>query len=103
MAILRMQLTANDDDASALINQIQSLQGVESAEDVDYLMFHMDDPDSSSAGSSDDSGPGTHLIKVIAGNNNVIQRALELAEAAARDMGAALEVVSNEERWNLPH
>lgn len=98
MPTLRMRLTASDDDAGTLINYVSALDGIESAEEVDDLMPHMDDPDSSSAGLSDVAGPGTHLIKVTAGNAVAIRRALEVSEACAHDMGAALEVVDNHER-----
>lgn len=99
MPILRLRLTASEDDAYRLVDVLSSLEGVESAEEVADLMPHMDDPDSSSAGLSDNAGPGTHAIKVT-GERDVIDRALEVAEAAARDMGAALEVVGSEYPWN---
>jgi hypothetical protein len=98
MPTLRMRLTASEDDAGTLINYVSSLDGIESAEEIADLMPHMDDPDSSSAGLSDVAGPGTHLIKVIGGNDIAIKRALEVSEACAHDMGAALEVVDNHER-----
>ena len=98
MPELNLRLTAGEDAASAMINLIGSLEGIESVEEIADLMPHMDDPDSSSAGLTDDMGPGTHLIRVEAGNDTVIRRALEVAEACARDQGAALEVVEDEER-----
>lgn len=97
MPTLKMRLTASEDDAGTLINYVSSLDGIESVEEVADLMPHMDDADSSSAGLSDLSGPGTHLIKVIAGNDIALRRALEVSEACAHDMDAALEVVDNHE------
>lgn len=98
MPELNLRLTAGDDAASALINLIGSLEGIESVEEIADLMPHMDDPDSSSAGLTDDMGPGTHLIRIEAGNDTAIRRALQVAEASAHDHGAALEVVDSHER-----
>ncbi len=98
MPNLDLRLTASEDDASAMINLIGSIEGIESVEEIADLMPHMDDPDSSSAGLTDDIGPGTHLLRIVAGNDTGIRRALELAEASARDHGAVLEVVDNHER-----
>lgn len=98
MPYLDLRLTASEDDASAMINLIGSIEGIESVEEIADLMPHMDDPDSSSAGLTDNIGPGSHLIRIVAGNDTGIRRALELAEASARDHGAVLEVVDNHER-----
>jgi hypothetical protein len=98
MPNLDLRLTASEDVASAMINLIGSIEGIESVEEIADLMPHMDDPDSSSAGLTDDIGPGTHLLRVVAGNDIGIRRALDAAEASARDYGAALEVVDNHER-----
>lgn len=96
MPVFKFRLTAGSDTTSAVINQIASLEGIESVEEIADLMPHMDDPDSSSAGLSDDMGPGTHLVRVEAGNDTGIRRALELAEASAFDHGAVFEVVDDE-------
>lgn len=95
MPHLDLRLTAGEDVATAMINLIGSIEGIESVEEIADLMPHMDDPDSSSAGLTDDIGPGTHLLRVVAGNDTGIRRALDLAHAAARDHGAVLEVVDN--------
>lgn len=97
MPELRVRLTADDDVTGAVINLIGSLEGIESVEEIADLMPHMDDPDSSSAGLSDDIGPGTHLVRIEGGNGLAIRRALDVAEAFARDQEAALEVVDNDE------
>lgn len=98
MPNLDLRLTASEDVATAMINLIGSIEGIESVEEIADLMPHMDDPDSSSAGLTDNMGPGTHLLRIVAGNDTGIRRALELAEASAHDHGAALEVVDNHER-----
>ena len=93
MPTVHLRLTGSDDDARTLINTISSLEGVDSAEEIADLMPHMDDDDSSSAGLPDDMGPGFHAIEVETSNETVAHRVRELAEAVARDAGAALEIV----------
>lgn len=99
MAILRLRLTASEDDAGRLVGLLSSLDGIESAEVVADLMPHMDDPDSSSAGLHDNAGPGSHAIKAI-GDRDAMERVLSIAEAFAHDIGAALEVVTSEYPWD---
>jgi len=93
MPTLHLRLTGGDDDARTLINLLTSLDGIEHVEEVDDLMPHMDDEDSSSAGLTDDIGPGSHAIEVEAPNDTTARRAREAAEALARDLGVALEIV----------
>ncbi|ANB16457.1 hypothetical protein [Dokdonella koreensis] len=93
MPTLHLRLTGGDDDARTLINLLTSLDGIEHVEEVDDLMPHMDDEDSSSAGLTDDIGPGFHAIEVEAPNDTTARRAREAAEALARDLGVALEIV----------
>lgn len=96
MTELRLRLTAGSDDTSQLINRISSLRGVESVEEIADLMPHMDDPDSSSAGLTDDIGPGTHLVMVTAESDDDVRRVLASAETCAEEMGIVLEVEDDE-------
>lgn len=96
MTQLRMRLTASDDDTMQLINRISSVKGIESVEEIDDLMPHMDDEDSSSAGLPDDIGPGTHLILVSGESDSDVKLALDLAFASAREMGIAVEMVDDD-------
>ena len=57
MPLLRIRITGSEDDAGAIINLLGSLEGIEHVEEIDDLMNHMDDDDSSSAGLPDDQGP----------------------------------------------
>lgn len=93
MPMLRMRLTASEDDVNAIINVIASLEGVHLAEEVADLMPHMDADDSSSAGLTDDTGPGSHALKVETANETVSRRVTEAAEAEAHDLGIGLEFV----------
>ena len=92
MATIQFRLTASESDKAALMNRISALDGIESVEEIADLMPHMDDPDSSSAGLSDDIGPGTHLVTLEAVDDASVQRALDVAQASARSLGIVLEV-----------
>ena len=46
MPTLRMRLTGSEDDTRAVINLLQSLDGIEHVEEVGDMMAHMDDADS---------------------------------------------------------
>ncbi len=91
MPTVRLRLTADEDVAAELINLVSSLEGIERAEEIADLMPHMDDDDSSSAGSVEDIGPGFHSIDVETSNETTARRVRDLAEAFARDRGVALE------------
>lgn len=97
MPTIHLRLTADDDVAAELINLIASLDGIEHVEEVDDLMPHMDDDDSSSAGSAEDIGPGFHSIEVEAPNETTARRVRDVAEALAHDRGVALEIVDDDE------
>jgi hypothetical protein len=92
MATVQLRLTSSEDDAAALINRIAALDGIESVEEIADLMPHMDDPDSSSAGLSDDIGPGTHLLAIEASDDASLKHALDVAQEGARALGIVLEV-----------
>jgi hypothetical protein len=95
MPLLNIRLTASEDVAVALINELGALEGVDSVEEVADLMPHMDDEDSSSCGLTDDIGPGYHAIAVETSNETVARRVHEVAEAVATEAGAALEFVDD--------
>jgi hypothetical protein len=91
MPTLRMRLTGSEDDTRAMINLLQSLDGIEPVEEVGDLMPHMDDADSSSAGLSDISGPDAHEIEINAPNESTARRVREAVEALAFDLDALVE------------
>lgn len=96
MAQLRIRLTASDDDTMQVVNRISSMEGIESVEEIDDLMPHMDDEDSSSAGLPDDMGPGTHLLLVHGESDSDVKLALDVAFASAREMGIVVELVEED-------
>ena len=97
MPTLRLRLTGSDDNARAIINLLQSIDGIEHVEEVADLMPHMDDADSSSAGLSDVSGPDAHEIEIEAPNESTARKVREAVEALAFDLDALVEFEEEED------
>jgi len=96
MPLLRLRITGNEHDVRAIGNLLQSLDGIEHVEEVDDLMPHMDDPDSSSAGLSDLRGPDTHELEVDAPNAATARKVREAVESLAIDLDVAVEFETDE-------
>ena len=96
MPRVRLRITAPDADARAIMNLLQSLDGIEHVEEVADLMPHMDDADSSSAGLSDLSGPDTHELEIEASNDSSMNRVREAVEALAFDLDVLVEFEHDE-------
>jgi len=96
MPQLRIRITGSDDDLRAVADLLQSVEGIEHVEEVADLMPHMDDDDSSSAGLSDDMGPGTHELEVDAPNDYTAGRVREAVEELAYRLGLVVEFVEDE-------
>ena len=97
MPMLRLRLTGSDDDARAVINLLQSLDGIEHVEEVADLMPHMDDAASSSAGLSDMGGPDVHELEIDAPNESTARKVREAVEALAFDLDALVEFEEEED------
>jgi hypothetical protein len=95
--MLRMRVTGNEDTTRAIINLLTSLDGIEHVEEIEDLMPHMDDDDSSSAGLVDDQGPGFHVLEIDAPNPATARRVREAAEALAFDLDAVVEFEEEDE------
>lgn len=91
MPRVRLRITGSDADARAIMNLLQSLDGIEHVEEIADLMPRMDDADSSSAGLSDVEGPDAHEIEIEAPNEATARKVREAAEALAFDLDAAVE------------
>jgi hypothetical protein len=92
-----MRVTGGEGDVRAMMNLLQSLDGIEHVEEVGDLMSHMDDADSSSAGLSDIAGPDVHEIEIDAPNDSTARRVREAAEALAFDLDALVEFEEEED------
>lgn len=97
MPTMRLRLTGSEDDVRAMMNLLQSLEGIEHVEEVADLMPRMDDADSSSAGLHDTRGPDAHEIEVNAPNLSTARKVREAAEALAFDLDAIVEIEEDEE------
>ena len=97
MPLLRIRLTGSEDDVRAITNLLQSLDGIEHVEEIDDLMPHMDDADSSSAGLSDVEGPDAHEIEIDAPNPSTARRVREAVEALAFDLDVLVEFEDDDE------
>ena len=96
MALLRIRLTGSDDAARAVMNLLQSLDGIEHVEEIGDLMTHMDDADSSSAGLSDVEGPQMHEIEIDVPNESTERKVRDAIEALAFDLEALVEFEDDE-------
>ena len=97
MPQLRIRITGSDDDLRAVADLLQSLEGIEHVEEVADLMPQMDDEDSSSAGLSDDLGPGTHELEVDAPNEYTAGRVREAVQELAYRLGLVAEFVDEQQ------
>lgn len=97
MALLRLRLTGSDDTARAVMNLLQSIDGIEHVEEIGDLMPHLDDADSSSAGLSDVEGPDMHEIEIDVPNAATERRVRDAVEALAFDLDALVEFEDEEE------
>jgi hypothetical protein len=97
MPQLRIRITGSDDDLRAVADLLQSVEGIEHVEEVADLMPRMDDEDSSSAGLSDDIGPGTHELEVDAPNDYPAGRVREAVEELAFRLGLVVEFETDED------
>lgn len=96
MALLRIRITGTEDNARAITDLLQSIDGIEHVEETDDLMPHMDDDDSSSAGLSDDIGPGTHELEVEVGNEYTAQRVRDAVQELALELDLFVEYEQDE-------
>ena len=97
MPRVRLRITGSDADARAIMNLLQSIDGIEHVEEIDDLMPHMDDEDSSSAGLSDGLGGGVHELEVDAPNDYTAGRVREAVEELAYRLGLLVEFVDDED------
>jgi len=97
MALLRFRIVSSEDNVRAVMNLLQSLDGIEHVEEVADLMPHMDDPDSSSAGLHDARGADTHEVEVDVPNAATARKVREAVEALAFELDAFVEIEANDE------
>lgn len=96
MPMMRIRLTGSEDDVRAITNLLQSLDGIEHVEEIDDLMPHMDDADSSSAGLSDVEGPDSHELEIEAPNAATARKVRQTVEALAFELDVVAEFEEDE-------
>ncbi len=97
MPQLRFRIIGSQDDLRAVTDLLQSIEGIEHVEEVADLMPRMDDEDSSSAGLSDDIGPGAHDLEVEAPNDYTARRVRAAVEELAIRMDLVIEFEPEDE------
>ncbi len=97
MPQLRIRIIGSQDDLRAVADLLQSIEGIEHVEEVADLMPRMDDEDSSSAGLSDDIGPGAHDLEIDAPNDYTARRVRAAVEELAIRLGLVIEFEAEEE------
>lgn len=95
MTTVRIRVIGSETDTNSLIAELHGLDGVEHIEEVADLMEHMDDADSSSAGLTDDIGPGVHAIEVEVRDHVRAETIRRLAADFAQELDASLEFVDD--------
>ena len=93
METVRIRVTGSEEATIALINLLHGFDGVRRVEEVADDMPHMDDADSSSAGLSDDMGPGVHEIEVEADDRQAAEAVREAIDGSADRLRATVEYV----------
>jgi hypothetical protein len=97
MAMLRIRITGSNDTARAVMNLLQSIEGIEHVEETDDLMPKLDDADSSSAGLHDERGGDSHGVEIEVPNEATARRVRDAVEALAFDLDALVEFEVEEE------
>lgn len=97
MPLLRFRIIGSQDDLRAVTDLLQSIEGIEHVEEVADLMPRMDDEDSSSAGLSDDIGPGAHDLEVDAPNDYTARRVRSAVEELALRLDLVIEFEPEDE------
>ena len=96
MTTIRLRATGPQTAFDALMAALEGIDGVERLEELADLMPHMDDDDSSSAGLSDDIGPGIHELEVEVGNESTAQKVRDAVQELALELDVFVEYETDE-------
>src|SRR5690606_23481648 len=97
MALLRFRITGSDDPARAVINLLQSLDGIEHVEETDDLMPPLGDAESSPARLPAARGAGTQPIEPHVPHPSTARKVREAVEALAFDLDTLIEIEEDDE------
>ena len=93
MQTVRMRIIGSESDTQSMISILHGLDGVERIEEIEDLLPHLDDDDSSSLGLPDDMGPGMHALEVDVGDALLAEQVRRAAGEAAEELDANIEFV----------
>lgn len=93
MITVRIRVIGSETDTNNLISALHGMAGIERVEEVADLMEHMDDADSSSAGLTDDIGPGVHAVEIEVADHIRAELVRQLAASVAEQLDASVEFV----------
>ncbi len=93
MITVRIRVIGSETDTNDLISALHGMAGIEHVEEVADLMEHMDDADSSSAGLTDDIGPGVHALEIEVADHIRAELVRQLAASVAEKLDASVEFV----------
>lgn len=93
MPTIRLRILGDSNATAGLITVLHGIDGIDRVEEVADLMPHMDDCDSSSAGLSDDHGPGLHALEIDAADPVQAERVRRVAAEAAELFASTIEFV----------
>lgn len=93
MQTVRMRIIGSQADTQSMISILHGLEGVQRVEELNDLLPHLDDEDSSSAGSPEDIGPGMHSLEVDVEDDTLAERVRQMAGSSAEELDANVEFV----------
>jgi hypothetical protein len=96
MNTIRMVVTGTSAAAQYVLASMEAVDGVARVEEIEDLLPHLDDADSSSAGLVSDGMQKVHRFEVDVPDPDVADRVQAAAERAATAEGAVLEVDSDD-------
>ncbi len=91
MTTMNFRVTGSADACERAINQLSEHEAIEEVEEVEALMPHMDDEDSSSAGLAENVSASIVDITVHTNGKISSDEIRQLVEFAVRSAGAVLE------------
>ncbi len=91
MTTLNFRVTGPAAACEAVINRLAESELIHSIEEVDGMMSHMDDEDSSSAGLAENIDASVYDIRVHTDDHSSDEEVRRMAELTVRSSGAMLE------------
>lgn len=91
MTVLRLRFTGPPDRIDQVRSQLTRLEQVRGVEDIDELMTHLADDDSSSAGLAENVASDVAQLEVELASDEVAENIMPFLESAVIDAGVVME------------